>query len=213
MKKEDLPKIIPVFPLSNFIIFPRTTVPLNIFEPRYIQMIDQSMKSNRIIGMIQPKKTGELKKPDLHKVGCAGKITSFNETDDGRYLIVLNGICRFKIIDEINNGNLFRECKVKYDEYSSDLEEKLSEIKYTDLKLIFQNLKGLFKKEGYEINWKEVEKQSLDQTINTLSMASPFSLEEKQVLLESRDLSNRKEKLEEILNTYTLDNFNNKTIQ
>ena len=90
---------------------------------------------------------------------------------------------------------------------------KLSEIKYTDLKLIFQNLKGLFKKEGYEINWKEVEKQSLDQTINTLSMASPFSLEEKQVLLESRDLSNRKEKLEEILNTYTLDNFNNKTIQ
>jgi|TARA_A100001035_G_C27730048_1_gene476313 Lon protease-like protein len=213
MKKEDLPSILPVFPLSNFIIFPRTTVPLNIFEPRYLKMIDQSMKSNRIIGMIQPKKTGELKKPDLHKVGCAGKITSFNETDDGRYLIVLNGICRFKIIDEINNGNLFRECKVKYDEYSSDLEEKLSEIKYTDLKLIFQNLKGLFKKEGYEINWKEVEKQSLDQTINTLSMASPFSLEEKQVLLESRDLSNRKEKLEEILNTYTLDNFNNKTIQ
>ena len=213
MKKEDLPSILPVFPLSNFIIFPRTTVALNIFEPRYLKMIDQSMKSNRIIGMIQPKKTGELKKPDLHKVGCAGKITSFNETDDGRYLIVLNGICRFKIIDEINNGNLFRECKVKYDEYSSDLEEKLSEIKYTDLKLIFQNLKGLFKKEGYEINWKEVEKQSLDQTINTLSMASPFSLEEKQVLLESRDLSNRKEKLEEILNTYTLDNFNNKTIQ
>ena len=213
MKKEDLPSILPVFPLSNFIIFPRTTVPLNIFEPRYLKMIDQSMKSNRIIGMIQPKKTGELKKPDLHKVGCAGKITSFNETDDGRYLIVLNGICRFKIIDEINNGNLFRECKVKYDEYSSDLEEKLSEIKYTDLKLIFQNLKGLFKKEGYEINWKEIEKQSLDQTINTLSMASPFSLEEKQVLLESRDLSNRKEKLEEILNTYTLDNFNNKTIQ
>ena len=213
MKKEDLPSILPVFPLSNFIIFPRTTVPLNIFEPRYLKMIDQSMKSNRIIGMIQPKKTGELKKPDLHKVGCAGKITSFNETDDGRYLIVLNGICRFKIIDEINNGNLFRECKVKYDEYSSDLEEKLSEIKYTDLNLIFQNLKGLFKKEGYEINWKEVEKQSLDQTINTLSMASPFSLEEKQVLLESRDLSNRKEKLEEILNTYTLDNFNNKTIQ
>ena len=213
MKKEDLPSILPVFPLSNFIIFPRTTVPLNIFEPRYLKMIDQSMKSNRIIGMIQPKKTGELKKPDLHKVGCAGKITSFNETDDGRYLIVLNGICRFKIIDEINNGNLFRECKVKYDEYSSDLEEKLSEIKYTDLKLIFQNLKGLFKKQGYEINWKEIEKQSLDQTINTLSMASPFSLEEKQVLLETKDLNLRKKKLEEILNTYILDNFNNKTLQ
>ena len=213
MKKEDLPNILPVFPLSNFIIFPRTTVPLNIFEPRYVQMIDKCMKSNRIIGMIQPKKTGELKKPDLHSVGCAGKITSFNETDDGRYLIVLNGICRFKITDEVINDNLFRECKVEYRDFYSDLIENKDSIKFSDLKLIFQNLKGLFKKQGYEINWKEIEKQSLDQTVNTLSMASPFSLEEKQVLLESKDLNIRKEKLEEILNTYILDNFNNKTLQ
>ena len=213
MKKEDLPNILPVFPLSNFIIFPRTTVPLNIFEPRYIQMIDQSMKTNRLIGMIQPKKSGELKKPDLYKIGCAGKITSFNETDDGRYLIILNGICRFKIIDEINNDNLYRECNVEYDDFSMDLNEKSEEIKFSDLNLIFQNLKGLFKKQGYEINWKEVEKQSLDQTINTLSMASPFSLEEKQVLLESKDLNMRKERLQEILNTYIVDNFNNKTLQ
>tara|TARA_A100001011_G_scaffold332637_1_gene359864 strand:+ start:3793 stop:4494 length:702 start_codon:yes stop_codon:yes gene_type:complete len=213
MKKEDLPNILPVFPLSNFIIFPRTTVPLNIFEPRYLQMVDQSMKSNRIIGMIQPKKSGALKKPDLYNVGCAGKITSFNETDDGRYLIVLNGICRFKIMDEVNNDNLYRECEVKYEDFSSDLIEKSNEIKFSDLNLIFQNLKGLFKKQGYEINWKEIEKQSLDQTINTLSMASPFSREEKQVLLESVNLSSRKEKLEEILNTYILDNFNNKTLQ
>ena len=213
MKKEDLPYILPVFPLSNFIIFPRTTVPLNIFEPRYIQMIDKSMKGNRLIGMIQPKKTGELKKPDLHEVGCVGKITSFNETDDGRYLIILNGVCRFKIMDEINNDNLFRECKVKYEDFANDLIEKKNDINFSDLKLIFQNLKDLFKKQGYEINWKEIEKQSLDQTINTLSMASPFSLEEKQVLLESKDLNIRKEKLEEILNTYILDNFNNKTLQ
>ena len=213
MKKEDLPDILPVFPLSNFIIFPRTTVPLNIFEPRYIQMVDQSMKSNRIIGMIQPKKTGELKKPDLYKVGCAGKITSFNETDDGRYLIILNGICRFKVMDEVDSDNLYRECEVKYEDFSNDLIEKTNEIKFSDLKMIFYNLKGLFKKQGYEINWNEIEKQSLDQTINTLSMASPFSLEEKQVLLESKDLSMRKEKLEEILNTYILDNFNNKTLQ
>ena len=213
MKKEDLPNILPVFPLSNFIIFPRTTVPLNIFEPRYIQMVDRSMRGNRLIGIIQPKKTGELKKPDLYRVGCAGKITSFNETDDGRYLIILNGICRFKIADEINNDNLYRECRVEFDEYSSDLVEKSDQIQFSDLKLIFQNLKGLFKKQGYEINWKEIEKQSLDQTINTLSMASPFSLEEKQVLLESKDLTIRKEKLSEILNTYILDNFNNKTLQ
>ena len=213
MKKEDLPDIIPVFPLSNFIIFPRTTVPLNIFEPRYIKMIDESMKSNRIIGMIQPKKTGELKKPGLYNVGCAGKITSFNETDDGRYLIILNGICRFKVKDEVNNDNLYRECEVKYEDFSGDLVEKSDQIKFSDLKLIFHNLKSLFKKQGYEINWKEIEKRSLDQTINTLSMASPFSLEEKQVLLESKDLNMRKEKLEEILNTYIVDNFNNKTLQ
>ena len=213
MKKEDLPKILPVFPLSNFIIFPRTTVPLNIFEPRYIEMIDQSMKTNRLIGMIQPKKSGQLKKPDLYKVGCAGKITSFNETDDGRYLIILNGVCRFKIMDEINSDNLFRECEVKYDDFLKDLNEKSEDIKFSDLDLIFQNLKGLFKKQGYEINWKEIEKQSMDQTINTLSMASPFSLEEKQVLLESKNLTIRKDRLKEILNTYILDNFNNKTLQ
>ena len=213
MKKEDLPNILPVFPLSNFIIFPRTTVPLNIFEPRYIEMIDNSMKTNRLIGMIQPKKSGQLKKPDLYKVGCAGKITSFNETDDGRYLIILNGICRFKIMDELNNDNLYRECEVNYDDFLKDLNEKSEEIKFSDLNLIFQNLKGLFKKQGYEINWKEIEKQSLDQTINTLSMASPFSLEEKQVLLESKDLTIRKDRLKEILNTYIVDNFNNKTLQ
>ena len=213
MKKEDLPNILPVFPLSNFIIFPRTTVPLNIFEPRYIEMIDNSMKTNRLIGMIQPKKSGQLKKPDLYKIGCAGKITSFNETDDGRYLIILNGICRFKIMDELNNDNLYRECEVKYDDFLKDLNEKSEETKFSDLNLIFQNLKSLFKKQGYEINWKEIEKQSLDQTINTLSMASPFSLEEKQVLLESKDLTIRKDRLKEILNTYIVDNFNNKTLQ
>ena len=213
MKKEDLPSILPIFPLSNFIIFPRTTVPLNIFEPRYIQMVDECMKSNRIIGMIQPKKTGKLKNPDLHEVGCAGKITSFNETDDGRYIIILNGICRFRVMKEIKNRNLYREYNVKYDDYCGDLQNKDEEIKFSDLRLIFHNFKGLFKKQGYDINWKEIEKQSLDQTINTLSMASPFSLEEKQILLESKNLSLRKEKLEEILKIYVLDNFNNKTLQ
>ncbi len=213
MKKEDLPNILPVFPLSNFIIFPKTTVPLNIFEPRYIQMVDACMKSNRIIGMIQPKKSGKLKKPDLHEVGCAGKIISFNETDDGRYIIILNGICRFRVAEEIKNENLYRECAVKYDDYFGDLQEKTEEINFSDLKLIFQNFKGLFKKQGYDINWKEIEKQTLDETINTLSMASPFSLEEKQILLESKNLNLRKEKLEEILKTYIVDNFNNKTLQ
>ena len=212
MKKIiDLPKKISVFPLSNFIIFPNTSVPLNIFEPRYIEMIDDNMKTNRIIGMVQPK--NQKKIPDLYSIGCAGRITSFNETDDGRYLIVIRGISRFKISKEINNNKPYRECEVNFEKYNKDMIENFNEIKFTDLELIFKNLKSLFKKKGYMIDWKELEKQSLDQTINTLVMASPFSLEEKQILLETTDINNRKIELEKILNTYIVDNFNNKTIQ
>ncbi len=211
-KKDHLPENIPIFPLSNFIIFPDTMVPLNIFEPRYIQMVDDCMKSDRIIGMIQPKNLGK-KSLELYNIGCAGKITSFNETSDGRYLIVLNGISRFKIIREVKSDKLYRRCHVSFNEYNEDVNTDPREIKFSDLELIFKNLKSLFKTKGYVINWKELEKQTLDQTINTLSMASPFSLEEKQILLESIDLKSRKEKLEEILNTYLVDNFGNKTIQ
>ena len=118
-KTNHLPNKIPVFPLSNFIIFPRTTVPLNIFEPRYIDMIDDAMKSNRIIGMVQPKKSNQ-NIPVLYNIGCAGKITSFNETDDGRYLIVLNGISRFKIVEELKNDKLYRECSVSFDKFHGD---------------------------------------------------------------------------------------------
>ena len=215
MKKNfEFPNKIPVFPLSNFIIFPNTNVPLNIFEPRYIQMIDDCMKGNRLIGIVQPKKTGDLKKPNLYEVGCVGKITSFNETEDGRYLIVLNGICRYKIINELTNDKLYRECKISFVNYMDDLNENNKEdIKFSDLKPVFNDLKILFKKQGYLINWKDLEKQNIDQTINTLSMASPFSLEEKQMLLETNTLVERNKKLEEILKTYTRDSFENTTIQ
>jgi len=209
---KNLPKKISVFPLSNFIIFPNTSVPLNIFEPRYIEMVNDSMKTNRIIGMVQPKNQ-KKNIPELYSVGCAGKITSFNETDDGRYLIVINGICRFKILKEINNNKTYRECEISFDEYNEDTNEKNNEIKFTDLELIFKNLKSFFKKKGYIINWKELEKQSLDQTINTLAMASPFSLQEKQMLLETININNRKIELEKILSTYVVDEFSNKTIQ
>ena len=207
-----LPSKIPVFPLSNFIIFPETTVPLNIFEPRYIQMIDDVMKHERIIGMVQPKEVNN-KNPKLYDIGCAGKITSFHETEDGRYLIIINGVCRFKILNEPITNKLYRECEVVYSDFHNDTKNQNEEIKFTDLELIFKNLKTLFNKQGYKINWKEIEKQSLDQTINTLSMASPFSLEEKQILLETIDLNDRKKKLEEILKTYIFDNYSNKTVQ
>ena len=209
---KQLPKTISIFPLSNFIFFPQTTVPLNVFEPRYIQMVDDAMKGDRIIGMVQPKKSNQTI-PILYNIGCAGKIISFNKTEDGRYLIVLDGISRFKILEELNNDKLYRECKVNFDNFSNDINNQKEEIKFSDLELIFKNLKSLFNKQGYTINWKELEKQSLDQTINALSMTSPFSLEEKQVLLETINLNERKLKLEEILKTYTFDNFSNKTLQ
>ena len=215
MKKEDLPKTISVFPLSNFIIFPKTTVPLNIFEPRYIEMINESMKTNKLIGIIQPKSINddELLIPSLHKIGCLGKITSFKETDDGRYLIDLKGIIRFKIIREKENNKSYRNCEVNYDDFLNDLSESKENLKFSDLELIFKDFKQLFEKRGFIINWKALEKQSLDETINALAMASPFSLEEKQVLLETVNLELRKNKIAEILTTYTFDEYDNTTLQ
>ena len=215
MKIEDLPKKIPVFPLSNFIIFPKTAVPLNIFEPRYIDMINDSMKNNKLIGMIQPKTLKSLmnKIPELHQIGCLGKITTFQETDDGRYLIELKGIIRFEIIEEVLSNKKYRECEVNFKNYYQDLDNKKEDLKFSDLELIFKDLKNLFEKKGYVINWKALEKQSLDETINALAMASPFTLEEKQILLETVDLNLRKTKISEILSTYSYDNFNNTTVQ
>ena len=214
MKKNDLPIQIPIFPLSNFIIFPRTTVPLNIFEPRYIDMINDSMRSNKLIGMIQPKNSFNVNNmPELHQVGCVGKITSFKETDDGRYLIELRGFIRFKKIKELQTEKKYRILNINYDDFIQDLNEEKEELKFTDLELIFKDLKSLFEKRGFIINWNALEKQSLDETINALAMASPFTLEEKQVLLEARNLDIRKNKIAEILTTYTYDVYENTTIQ
>ena len=216
MKKKDLPKKLAVFPLSNFIIFPNTTVPLNIFEPRYIDMVNDSMKSDKLLGMIQPKISkgnDDEYKPELHQIGCMGKIKSFKETDDSRYIIELKGIIRFKIINEVKTNKKYRECEVNFNDYYEDLENKKEEIKFSDLELIFKDLKTLFEKRGFIINWKALEKQSLDETINALAMASPFSIEEKQVLLEAKSLNIRKTKIAEILTTYSFDTYNNTTIQ
>ena len=211
---KNLPTNLPVFPLSNFIIFPKTTVPLNIFEPRYLDMVNDSMKSNKMIGMIQPKTTIDKdNNPELHQVGCVGKITSFKETEDGRYLIGLKGLTRFDKIEEIKSEKKYRILKVSYENFSQDLINKNDEIKFSDLELIFKDLKALFEKKGFIINWKALEKQSLDETINALAMASPFTLEEKQILLEAENLDLRKNKIAEILKTYTFDIYENNTLQ
>ena len=210
----NFPKIIPVFPLSNFIMFPNTSVPLNIFEPRYIEMINDSMKSEKFIGMIQPKKTDDKNNiPELHKVGCLGKIRSFKETDGGTFLIELKGVIRFSILNEIQSDKKYRLCEVDFKNFEHDLNNETENIKFSDLELIFKKLKSLFEKKGFIINWKALEKQSLDETINALAMASPFSLEEKQILLEAKNLNIRKQKIAEILNTYTFDEFDNTTLQ
>ena len=213
MKK--FPDIVSVFPLSNFIMFPNTTVPLNIFEPRYIDMINDSMKAERLIGMIQPNYKDDKKniKPELYQVGCLGKIINFQETKNGNFLIELKGLTRFKIIEEITTNNKYRSFKVNFDEFQADLNNSKENIKFSDLELIFKDLKSLFEKKGFIINWKALEKQSLDETINALAMASPFTLEEKQILLEAPNLDLRKNKISEILKTYSFDLYENSTLQ
>ena len=214
MKKEDLPKTLSIFPLSNFIIFPKTTVPLNIFEPRYIDMINDSMSSNKLIGMIQPKNSKENNEiPQLYDIGCMGKITSFKENDNGQFLIELRGVIRFQIINEIKSNKKYRECEIEFKNFYEDLNIQKDNLQFSDLKLIFKDLKTLFEKRGFIINWKGLEKQSLNETINALAMASPFTLEEKQTLLEAKDLELRKTKISQILTTYSFDNYNNTTIQ
>jgi len=165
-----------------------------------------------MLGLIQPKNKRINSIPDLYEVGCLGKITNFKDID-GRYLIELNGLSRFNIVKEVKNDKLYRECEISFDGFQTDLKSKKEDLKFSDLELIFKNLKSLFEKKGYVINWQSLEKQDLNETINALSMASPFSLEEKQILLESENLEVRKNKIAEILSTYSHDNYDNTTIQ
>ena len=210
--KNLLSNTIPVFPLSNFIIFPKTTVPLNIFEERYLSMVDDAMKKDKLIGMIQPSNKNDIT-PNVYKIGCVGKIVSYNETNDGRYLIVLNGISRFNVIKEIENRKLYREFDVSYEEFKNDqlkIDEKLD---FETFDSIFVKLKSYFDKQGYSLNWEELRKQNLELSLNTLSMAAPFTKEEKQALIETKDIKTRKKVIEKILETYLLDDFSNTTVQ
>ena len=211
--KNSLSTKIPVFPLSNFIVFPNTTVPLNIFEPRYLKMTEDAMADNRLIGMIQPKKSGDLRNPDLFDVGCVCRIVSFNETDDGRYITIIKGINRFKILNEVENNKIYRELNVDYKLYENDKDADQEEFEFKKIEKIMEELKSLFRKRGYEINWKDLEGQNVYQTLSALSMASPFTVVEKQILLETKNLEERKKKFEQILSTYSSEFYNTKTLQ
>tara|TARA_Y100000590_G_C15580712_1_gene962219 strand:- start:513 stop:1142 length:630 start_codon:yes stop_codon:yes gene_type:complete len=208
--KKNLPNQIPVFPLSGVIYFPKTNLPLNIFEKRYLQLVNDCMKKNKLMGMVQSKKNSN----EVYKIGCLGKISLLEETKDGRILIKLTGITRFEIIEEVNSNKLYREFKVNYNKFNQDLENiKLEILEKKILESLFKKIKSFLKKNGLFLNWKEFNQLEQVQQINTLAMISPFSDEEKQKLLETVQMSEKIKILSEIIEFYLHDKELNNTIQ
>ena len=197
--KLNLPTIIPIFPLSGVIFFPKTNLPLNIFEPRYITLIDDCIRSNKYMGMIQSKGSSA----DVYSVGCLGKITEYKKTKDGRMIINLTGISRFEISSEINNDKIYREFEVSYEKFKEDqiLEEKKT-IMLEKIKEIYEKTKIFFTKNGLLLNWAEFEKLDENQKIDTLAMIAPISNEEKQMILESIHVDSKIQVLSKIIEFY-----------
>ena len=196
---NNLPKKIPVFPLRGVIFFPETNLPLNIFEDRYLKMINNILKNDKHLGMIQSKKIDG----EVYQIGCLGKIDEHDRTSDGRILINLKGITRFKINQEIENNQPYREFLVNYDLFKDDLQSEKMKVKNELLIKLINNSKNFFKKNGILINWKELSKLSSYKQIYNLAMISPISVEEKQKLLEIVEL----EEIANILNDITKLNF------
>ena len=207
MTSIDLPEKISIFPLSNVIFFPKTILPLNIFENRYVKLVEDCMRGKRLFGIIQPKI-----KSKVYQVGCLGKIISFNETNDKRFTITLSGISRFRIKEEILNNKLYREFRVDYSDFENDL-KKMKLDKNYDLKSLIKRTKVFFRKKNYLIDWSELEKLDASQLIPTICMISPFSIQEKQKLIETIKIEDNFGLLEELINLNILDNLGNKTIQ
>ena len=212
MKKENLPNEIPVFPLSNAIFFPRTILPLNIFEDRYLQLVDDCMKENRMFGMVQPRNSKGIS-PEVYNVGCLGKIISFNETTDKRFIITLLGLTRFRIKKELKKEKLYRSFEVDYSEFLNDLENKKDESLVSEKKNLLKKIQVFFEKINYPVKYNELSKLGLDELISNVSMISPFSIEEKQKLIETKKIDNKIKVLNEIINFNLLDYEESKTIQ
>ena len=212
MKKEDLPNIISIFPLSNAIFFPRTILPLNIFEDRYLQLVDDCMKGNRMFGMVQPRNRKDLS-PEVYNVGCLGKIISFNETSDKRFIISLAGLTRFRIKKELKKEKLYRSFEVDYSEFLNDLEIKKDESFILEKKNLLKIIQFFFEKINYPVKYNELSKLDLDELISNVSMISPFSVEEKQKLIETKKIDNKIKVLSEIINFNLVDYEESKTIQ
>ena len=199
---SKLPNIIPVFPLSGVIFFPNTNLPLNIFEPRYLSLVGDAMKTNKYMGMIQAKNETS----NVYSVGCLGKIIEHKQTKDGRILVNLVGVSRFQIQTEINNDKLYREFEVSYEKFLDDLDEKIISEPINELNKLYEKTKIFFKKNGLMLNWSEFEKLDLNQKINTLAMIAPISNEEKQTILESIHINSKAKTLSEIIEFYLHEN-------
>ena len=204
---KTFPKTIPVFPLSGVIYFPKTNLPLNIFEQRYIELVNDTYNKDKLMGMVQSQKNGD----QVYKVGCLGKISDLQKSQDGRILINLTGITRFNIIKEVRNNKLYREFDVDYKNFDLDLKSFSED---HEVESLMNKAKVFFKKNGLLLNWREFEKLDEVQKINTLSMISPVTNEEKQKLLEALTIKDKIQTLENIISFYLHDvNFNNQTVQ
>lgn len=207
INEKDLPNQIPVFPLSGVIYFPKTNLPLNIFEQRYLDLVNEAYNNNKLMGMVQSKK----EKTDVYQVGCLGKISEYQKSKDGRILINLTGITRFKIFEEIPNNKLYRQFKVDYKNFKTDINHSEEIIDTGDL---MKKVKIFFKRNGLLLNWAEFEKLNPIQKINTLAMISPIANEEKQKLLEAISLNDRVKTLKDIISFYLYETgLINQTIQ
>ena len=212
MSKNNFPNKISIFPLSNAVFFPKTMLPLNIFEDRYIQLVKDCMKEEKMFGMVQPRYDAKNpKKPEVYKVGCLGKIVSFNETSDKRFVITLSGIIRFKIKEELENEKLYRKFNVDYSDFLQDLENK--NLKTDSENNIFKKIKIFFEKVNYAVEYNELVKLEFEQLINTVCMISPFSIKEKQRLIECININDKLKALDEIISRNIFDLEEHKTIQ
>lgn len=199
-KLGDLPLVIPVFPLDGVLLLPGGQLPLNIFEPRYLNMLDDAMSGERIIGMIQTRVGGDHQRPALAPVGCAGRITSFAETSDGRYLITLTGLCRFRAGEELPVRTPYRQMRVDFSPYEPDLREDGSgERTAADIDRLLSALRRYLDHRGLAIDWGDAESAPSDALINSLAMALPFDPMEKQALLEAETIFERKATLTALL--------------
>ena len=204
---KEFPKQIPIFPLSGVIYFPKTNLPLNIFEKRYLALVEDIIKKDKLMGMVQLK--GNLN--EIYNIGCLGKISDYQKSNDGRVLINLTGITRFQVIEEVDNTKLYREFKVTYERFNQDLNPSSDDV---NIEITTKKAEVFFKKSGLILNWKEFDKLNKLEKINTLAMISPITNEEKQKLLEAITLKEKNEVLEEIINFYLHDaNSSNQTIQ